>query len=168
MKEIIHNKDNLKEEDINDLSIRVKGLMINNGNIYLGNERDIYQFPGGHLEEGETIIGCLKREVLEETGIELEDNEIKDLLLKATFMNRDWPRKGNNIKTEFYYYLIETDKDLNLDKLNLTESEKSGNYRIDIIPLDKAIVTIRKNIPKNERNKIIAPDMIEAIEEYLK
>lgn len=168
MREIIHNNDNLKEEDINELSIRVKGLMINNGNIYLGNERDIYQFPGGTHEAGETIIDCLKREVLEETGIELDDSDIKELLLKATFMNRDWPREGNNIKTEFYYYLIETDKGLNLDKINLTENEKSGNYRIDMIPLDKAIKTIKENIPKNERNKVIAPDMIETIKEYFK
>ena len=77
MKETIYNYDYLKDEDITEVVIRTKALIINNKNIILGNENNIYQFPGGHLEENETFEECLKREVLEETGIEIDDNEIK-------------------------------------------------------------------------------------------
>jgi len=77
VKETIYNYDYLNDEDITEVVIRTKALIINNKNIILGNENNIYQFPGGHLEENETFEECLKREVLEETGIEIDDDEIK-------------------------------------------------------------------------------------------
>lgn len=167
MKEIIYNYDFLTDEDITEIVIRAKALIINNNNIILGNENNLFQFPGGHLEENESLEECLKREVLEETGIEVEDDEIKRPFMKVTFKNKDWPEKGKNRKAEIYYYLIETTKEPNLAKVNYTEHEKNGNFKLEFIPLDKSINIIKKNIPNNEKNKVIAPDMIMAIEEYL-
>lgn len=167
MKEIIYNYDYLSDDDITEIVIRTKALIINGNNIILGNENDIFQFPGGHLEANETLVDCLKREILEETGIEILDEEIKRLFMKVTFKNKDWPDKGKNRKAEIYYYLIETNKMPNLKKVNYTENEKNGNFRIELIPLDKVIDVIKENIVKNEKNKVIAPDMIMAIEEYL-
>lgn len=167
MKEVIYNYDYLENEDITEIVIRMKALIINNKNIILGNENNIFQFPGGHLEDNETFEECLKREVLEETGIEIEDSEIKRPFMKVTYMNKDWPEKGKNRKCEIYYYLIETTKNPNLDKVNYTEHEKQGNFKIESIPLDESINIIEKNISKNEKNKVIAPDMIMAIKEYL-
>lgn len=37
-------------------------------------------FPGGHVENGESIIECAKREILEETGLEITDLKIKGLV----------------------------------------------------------------------------------------
>jgi len=167
MKEIVYNYDYLKDEDITEIVIRIKGLIINNKKIILGNENNIYQFPGGHLEDNETFEECLKREVLEETGIEIEDSEIKRLFMKVTYKNKDWPEVGKNRKSEIYYYSIETNKAPDLDKVNYTEHEKQGNYKIEFIPLNESINIIEKNISKNEKNKVIAPDMIMAIKEYL-
>lgn len=167
MKEIIYNYDYLKDEDITETVIRMKALIINNKNIILGNENNIYQFPGGHLEDSETFEECLKREVLEETGIEIDNNEIKRPFMKVTYLNKDWPDIGKNRKTEIYYYLIETIKIPDMSKVNYTEHEKQGNFKIESIPLNESIKIIEVNIPKNEKNKVIAPDMIMAISEYL-
>ena len=167
MKEIIYNYDYLNDNDITEIVIRMKGLIINDNNIFLGNENNIYQFPGGHLEDNETFKDCLKREILEETGIELEDNEIKRPFMKVTYMNKDWPKIGSNRKAEIYYYVIETNKKPNLNKVNYTEHEKLGNFRIETIPINGSISIIENNIPNNEKNKVIAPDMIMAIKEYL-
>ena len=54
-----------------------------------------------------------------------------------------------------------------MDKVNYTEHEKEGNFKIEAIPLKESISVIENNIPKNEKNKVIAPDMIMAITEYL-
>ena len=168
MKEIIHNHSNLKEEDITDIVIRIKALIVNNGYIILGNANDTYQFPGGHLEDGETFIECLKREVMEETGILVDDNEIKEPILKVIYMNEDHPVEGKITKSEVYFYPVETDKKPDINKAKYTDREIQGNYHLDIVPLHESISIIENNIPKNKMNKVIAPEMIEAIKEYLK
>lgn len=167
MKETIYNYDYLKDEDITEVVIRTKGLIVNSKNIILGNENNIYQFPGGHLEKNETFEECLKREVLEETGIEIDDSEIKRLFMKVTYLNKDWPSIGRNRKSEIYYYLIETSKNPDMSKVKYTEHERQGNFKIESIPLSESISIIKNNISKNEKNKVIAPDMIMAITEYL-
>ena len=168
MKEVIYNYDYLTEKDITETVIRMKALIINSDIIYIGNENGIYQFPGGHLESKETFNECLKREVLEETGIILEDNEIKRPFMKVTFLNKDWPEIGKNRKAEIYYYVIKTNKKPDLSRVKYTELEKEENFKIEEIPLKSAIDKIIENIPNNEKNKVISPDMIEAIKEYLK
>ena len=167
MKETIYNYDYLNNVDITEVVIRTKALIINNKNILLGNEDNIYQFPGGHLEDNETFEECLKREVLEETGIEIDDSEIKRPFMKVTYLNKDWPEIGKNRKSEIYYYLIETNKNPYMSKVKYTEHEKQGNFKIESIPLSESIDIIENNISKNKKNKAIAPDMIMAITEYL-
>lgn len=167
MKETIYNYDYLKDEDITELVIRTKALIINNKNIILGNENNIYQFPGGHLEKNETFEECLKREVLEETGIEIDDKEIKRPFMKVTYLNKDWPEIWRNRKSEIYYYSIETSKNPDMSKVKYTEHEKQGNFKIESIPLNVSISVIENNISKNEKNKVIATDMIMAITEYI-
>ena len=168
MREIIYNSDNLLDDDITDVVVRTKALIINNNNIYLGKENDIYQFPGGHLEKNETLLECLKREIREETGIIINDSEVEKPFLKIVYMNKDYPEINKNGMSEIYYYVVNTNKLVNLDEVNYTEEEKKNNFKIEIIPVDKVISIIKDNIFKNEKNKIISRDMIIAIDEYLK
>ena len=101
MKETIYNYDYLNEEDITEVSVRVKALIINsNKEILLGKSDISYQFPGGHLEDNESLIEELKREVLEETGIELSNEEIDRPFYKVTYLKKDYPIKGVNRKSE--------------------------------------------------------------------
>ena len=87
--------------------------------------------------------------------------------MKVTYLNKDWPAIGKNRKSEIYYYLIETSKNPDMSKIKYTEHEKQGNFKIESIPLSESISVIENNISKNEKNKVIAPDMILAITEYL-
>jgi len=65
----IFNKDKVSENTIKDKIIRVKAVIVNSKNeVMLGEAFGTIQFPGGHLEENETLNDGLKREMLEETG----------------------------------------------------------------------------------------------------
>ena len=170
MKEILYNYDNLKKEDITETIIRVKILLINEQNeIMLGYCDNIYQFPGGHLEGKESFIKCLKREVLEETGIELNaELDNKKPFFKISYFNRDYPNKGINRSSEVYYYILKTDKQPDLSKINLTENEKIGNYEVKKISIDNIEKILIENISSNSKNKIIVSEMIEVIKEFIK
>ena len=73
MKKLVINKNNLELKDINEFVYRPRAIIINSNNeILLGVCNNTYQFPGGFLEDNETLIEGLKREILEETGILLE------------------------------------------------------------------------------------------------
>ena len=109
MKEILYNYDNLKLEDIDEVVTRTKGLIINSNNeITLGYSHQTYQFPGGHLEEGESLEECLLREIEEETGIEIKDAKLKPFE-KITYYSKNYHGSGKNRKNDIYYYIINTD-----------------------------------------------------------
>ncbi len=62
------NKEN------NRPAIGVGAIIQRNGKVLLGLRKGAHgdgcwQFPGGHLEYGESVEGCACREVLEETGL---------------------------------------------------------------------------------------------------
>ena len=52
-----------------------------------------WQFPGGHLENDESVIECARREVLEETGIKIKN------LRHLGFTNRQFEVAQNNYIT---------------------------------------------------------------------
>ena len=77
MKEIIYNNDNINLRDVTSKSVRIKVLLINNGKLVIGNEDGCFMFVGGHQEDNEELIDTLKREVKEETGIEIIQIRVK-------------------------------------------------------------------------------------------
>ncbi|WP_281648949.1 NUDIX hydrolase [Parendozoicomonas sp. Alg238-R29] len=54
-----------------------------------------WQFPGGHLEYGESVEGCARREVLEETGLTLTNTRI------GPFTNDVFESEGKHYVTLF-------------------------------------------------------------------
>lgn len=89
MKNVVYNNDNISSKEVTELVVRAKGLLISNGYLLLGNEDGTLQFLGGHLEENETLEECLKREILEETGIELTNEVINGPFLEIDYYNKD-------------------------------------------------------------------------------
>ena len=166
MKEIIYNNDNINLSDITSISVRIKVLLINNGKLLIGNEDGCFMFIGGHKEDNEKLIDTLKREIKEETGIELDSEVINDPFLKIIYLNKDYPNKGENRESDIYYYVVETNKLPNLENVNYTESELNKHFELIYIDLDDAINIIKENIPNHKNNEIISKDMIIALEEY--
>ena len=130
MKVVINNPDNLKEEDIDHKILRARGVIINSKEeVILGYLNHTYQFPGGHVEEGETIEEGLVREIMEETGIELKDNDYK-LIYQIRNYRKNHKNSGFNRYVEFNYFLIETDEPFNLEKRKLSDYEIECQYSI--------------------------------------
>ena len=166
MKEIIYINDNINLSDITSISVRIKVLLINNGKLLIGNEDGCFMFIGGHKEDNEKLIDTLKREVKEETGIELDSEVINDPFLKIIYLNKDYPDKGENRESDIYYYAVETNKLPDLENVNYTESEINKHFELINIDLNNAIDIIKENISNHKDNEIISKDMIIALEEY--
>lgn len=166
MKEIIYNNDNINLSDITSISVRIKVLLINNGKLLIGNEDGCFMFIGGHKEDNEKLIDTLKREVKEETGIELDSEVINDPFLKIIYLNKDYPDKGENRESDIYYYAVETNKLPDLENVNYTESEINKHFELINIDLNNAIDIMKENISNHKDNEIISKDMIIALEEY--
>lgn len=166
MKEIIYNNDNINLSDVTSKSVRIKVLLINSGRLLIGNEDGCFMFIGGHNENNEKLIDTLKREVKEETGIELDSEVINDSFLKIIYLNKDYPNKGENRESDIYYYAVETNKLPDLKNVNYTESEINKHFELINIDLNNAIDIIKENIPNHKDNEIISKDMIIALEEY--
>ena len=166
MKQIITNKYNLTDTDITEVVKRVKIVLINSNNeVLLGYSHNDYQFPGGHVEENETLIHAINREVLEETGIDLKIVNLKPFACAIGYY-KDWPEKNKNRKIEIYYYEIKTDEKPNLENTEYTENEKDGNFELRYIPLINVEEELRKNTEKYGDKKGIAKEMIELFDVY--
>jgi len=81
---------------------RVRGILVDGGVITLlkrvKKSEVYYVFPGGGVEEGESVLQALKRELKEEFGVEVK---VKKLLAKKRF-DRE---KTEQIE---YFYVCET------------------------------------------------------------
>lgn len=166
MKKIITNINNLKEEDVTDLTTKVKILLINSKNeIMLGYSHNEYQFPGGTQEPNESLINTVNREIEEETGIKLNLTQLEAFACSIGYY-KDWPSEGRNKKVEIYYYEVKTDEKPNLDNLNLTEKEKQGNFELRYIPLNKIEEELINNVNKYEDPHGIAKEMLSLFEVY--
>ncbi len=167
MKEIIYNYDFLTEEMIDEVVIRVKAVLINEKKeIILGHSSLSYQFPGGHLEKGEALEDCLRREILEETGISF----ISDfkLFMKTTCFTKDYHHTGKNRKNEVYFYWVETFDLTHLQDLKLEESEKKAHFMVEFVPFSQVEEVLSASITSDSLNQVIVEEMLEVISEYKK
>ncbi len=78
---------------------------------------DKYVIPGGHIELGEKMEEALKREILEETGLEIYD--VKLISLKESVFNDKFHRKKHFI---FIDYTCKTDSS------DVTLNEEAEEY----------------------------------------
>jgi len=166
MREKIINDDNLTRQNITQTIVRGKILLVNSKNqILLGLCNNRYQFLGGHLEAGESLVGCLERELLEEAGIELKLKDIKPFYVLKRY-SKDYPAKEENSLYEIYYFYIKTDIPFDMNRTSYTNNEAAGKFELKYIDLEIIEDVLTKNIPLDKGNAIIVPEMLSAIAAY--
>ena len=83
----------------------VDGMLVCDGRVLLIERtklpfEDKFVFPGGHVEEGETLQEAVIRELQEEVGVEVSASDLK-YLMKLDAPGRD-PRPGTRIAHVFW------------------------------------------------------------------
>ena len=97
------------EVDPKELTFRpsVYGVLIEDGKVLLSKQWDGYDMPGGGVKIDENLEKALKREFLEETGLEIEVKEI--VYCGSAFFNRRYSKKEKGIywNCNLMYFLVE-------------------------------------------------------------
>lgn len=165
MKEVITNKNNIKDSEINRVVRRAKAIIENNNEILLAYSYNNYQLPGGHLENNEDFIDGLNREVLEETGIDIS-NTIPSLVLSIINYRKDYPIENINTKYIANYYSVKTNNKPNLSLIELTSEEEMGNFKLVYMNKNIILEELEKSLTTCSYKEVVY-DTISAIKEYL-
>ena len=123
----------------------VRGVIITEGTIAMvySKKHDYYKFPGGGIEKNEDKLSALKRELLEETGLTLIEDSVKEL---GSVLRIQKSRFAENeiFEQENYYYLCDVHDnitDQELDKYELDEG-----FALEYVSPKHAIAVNRTHI----------------------
>ena len=144
---------------------RVKALIVSSDNkILLVNNYQDYQFPGGHMENNETYSEDLKRELLEETGIDFTIEKDIEPVLKLYRYYEEYHETKENTLLEINYFIIRSDKYIDTDNLNLTKEEENGDFSLTYISLFEFKRLLEENIMINNDKYGISEEMFEVFD----
>lgn len=126
-----------------------RGIVIKNGKVAMIHSAmyDYYKFPGGGIEEGESPIEAMIREVKEESGLTVIPESIREF---GNVHRRSKNQRGGLFIQDNFYYIcscIEAPGETNLDDYESEEGftlefvkpeaaiEKNRNGNYDLMPL---------------------------------
>lgn len=168
MKELIINKDNLKEEDVKEVVTRVKVLMLNERNeILLAYCDNDYQFPGGHLKDGEDVYDGLIREVKEETGI-ISKKENYQLFMITKHYEKNYFRTGNNRLNIMIYFIYKKIPIINDNNIDISNYERKNGFRLYYVNINEVEDLLIDHATAYPRFKALAYEMLPVLDEYKK
>ena len=164
MKYKIFNDDNLTDEDMDGSVVRVKAFIINsNDEVIMASSNGGVQLIGGHVEDGESEVDTLKREIMEEAGIEVSNDEISEAFYEVRHYMKNYFNSGENILAVIHYYVVRTDKTPDLEKVHRTSQEKRYAFELKRIPLNSFEELIGEHLNnEKEINRVIAEETLEA------
>ena len=166
--ELIINDDNLKNIDIDEFSIKVRAILVDENNqILIANYGNIILLPGGKVDEKESIYFAISRELREELGCEYSEEELK-FLGTINYYQKDYPKINGILKNRLVktYYFIGKYKDVKKDTQKLTEKEQKGNFKLELVSLDSLENIILSNKNNNPRNIYFQKELLSIMELY--
>lgn len=171
MKQIDFNEDLLTMEEIDKITNKVRGIVLNTNTnqILLVNYAELFMLPGGKVDAGETDYEALKREIVEESGIDF-DEEINPFLQINSYDKNYYDRKCGVINrlTRTLFYVIETTKDIEESKKVLTESEKAKKHMISYVDIDTIEDLVESNQTSNSKRKQFDREILTVLDEFKK
>lgn len=168
MKEIVFNKPKLKEEEITEVLEKSRIVLRNSDDeIVLTRFGRVYFLPGGKIEQGETPVDTIKREVMEETNINVLLDDVEPFLLVKHYL-RDYKLSDGTIANRLintYYFTGFTTKD-NIEYFNLTIEEKHDNLRAFFASMEDAEELLKEYDKENPKATYLAIETMKVLDEY--
>ncbi len=112
------------KEQQKKFSVRCRAIILHNDKLFVVShtpEKTFYALPGGHLEWGENIKECLKREIVEELGV---DPKLGRLL----YIHNCLDGLGKQ-SIEFFFEITNGDDYVDLTKLSGTHTYELSDLR---------------------------------------
>ena len=113
----------------------VKAIIMSEGKVGMMHltKNELYDFPGGTVEEGETHVEALLREVKEEAGLIVKPSSIKE------FGEYTLVYKNGNKTYEKLCRCYLCDVEDNCTEPHLTEGEKAFGLQFTFVDIDEAV-----------------------------
>ena len=168
MKEIVLNKAKLKPEEITEVLDKARIILRNNnGEFVLSHFERVYFLPGGKIELGETPAETIKRELKEETNIDIFLDDIEPFALVKNYL-RDYESIDGTIVNRLvntYYFTGFTSKD-DIEYFNLTIPEKRDDLRAFYIDMEDARELLKEYNKDNPKATYLALETLKILDEY--
>lgn len=133
--------------DNKNIIIKVRGVIIHDSKLLIvkHKESQFMALPGGHLEYGEDVVTCLKRELVEELGVL---PEVGRLLYINTFLS-----DNKTEYVEFFFEVKNGEEYLNIDELERTHAHELAEI-LWISPSDNISILPKQFDEDFKKNKI--------------
>ena len=171
MKEVIFNKENLSNNDIQIFENKVKVILKNSKNEILVCKRNgVMHFIGGKIEKNETYQEAALREIEEETGIKISipNNFLTPFLVMKQYQ-KNYYNSGKDCLLSIAYLVCNTDEKFDYTKRNLDEYESKEKFTLEYIPMQEFLQELDNNreIAKNDKREFIIDEMKYVFSEYI-
>lgn len=168
MKEIVINKGKLKSDEITHVVDKARIILRNDNNEFiLSHFERVYFLPGGKIELDETPVDAVKREVKEETNINILLDDIEPFVLIKHYL-RDYETGDGQIVNRLintYYFTGFTSKE-DIEYFNLTLPEKRDDLRAFFIDMEEAVELLKEYNKENPKATYLAVETLKVLEEY--
>ena len=129
-----YNDDNLRDDEIDEVVLRVKAFVISSkNNVLIGRDDEGYKLLETTVDADEDIVTKLKNYIYFETGIALDVKDSIEPFYEVRYYNKDYKGTGINRLNDTIYFLIKSDKLPNYKKLKLTPEEIAKKLPIEIL-----------------------------------
>ena len=153
MKIIVNNPYNLTKENVDITMNKVRAIVLNNLYITIVDYSNILMMPGGKVELGEDEKEALIRELKEELGLDISDNKVIPFLEYNNYLY-NYPSKNSKIMNKLVttkYFIVRTNKQIDLSKNSLTKNEKNQKFNVfneNIININSIIANYNSDNPR--------------------
>lgn len=165
---LIINKDDLRIDEVQAFQTKARAILVDKANrVLVANYGGVILLPGGSVDDEETIMQAIIRELQEEIGVEYIPDEL-ELLTNIKYFQKNYPKRNGTFQNRLVetYYFVGKFKGVSEASKTLTAKEKKDKFQLELIPLETLEQRILENTNANPRNSYFQTEMLLVIQEY--